>query len=52
MSGGGTSGVNIFGARHLMWRGLTSAAQGAATRCSRPCALPEPYDTHAAGGAP
>lgn len=51
MSDGGNNGMTRCGAG-LCWHVLPVAAQKAALPCSLPLALQEPYDTHAAGGAP
>jgi hypothetical protein len=52
MSEGGNSSVGGLGTRRLMWHALACAARRAALPCSLPCPQPEPYDPHAAGGAP
>lgn len=52
MSDGGNSGLMMCGVRRPAWHAPLSAAQKAAQPWYLPFAQPEPYDTHAAGGAP
>lgn len=52
MSAGGNSAILMCGMRRSPRHVLPLAAQKAAQRCSALYAQPQPYDTHAAGGAP